>query len=298
MNISKREFEESRSRSFTNLWQVAKDYRIENGVVIPTDTKDMKKYMSMSRPELPAEFAKVAADGSEEILRFVRRYGLPGYHQAWSFRELPGVVGLDPNDLKVKGDPVHWILSHAANVKLVAELAEAIQDPSRLKVAVEKLIVGKAPEQSLAFKMAGRASAYPASFQMRLIDDRRECALQIISHVLNDNLTGVFRGLIVEYNKAKHARGLTSVFVPRNLLDCIYWHLADAVLGGTFRACAKCGRFFVATHRRMKYCPPPMGQLGVSRCMDAAKHQPKKQKRQKRRKKHGNRQNRGRHIQG
>jgi hypothetical protein len=283
------EFVESRSRSFTNLWSVAEDYRVESGMVIVPVIKGaalywpqfiyfeggnlegVNNYMPMSRPELPAEFSKIVGGNEEDILTFVRRYGLLGYHRAWGFYELPGALGYDRT---AKGDPVPWILAHAATVKLVLELAQALENPDQLKIAIEKLKTGSG--DVLTYKAMSRSSAYPSDVQTRF-DNLRESALYVIASTLNENLGGVSRELIIEYDKQKRQRGLTSVFTPRNLLDCIYWHLTDAVIGGTIRTCGnqKCRRFFVATHRRMQYCPPSMGQVGVSRCMDAAKHQPR-----------------------
>jgi hypothetical protein len=296
------EFVESRTRSLSIVWRIADDYRVESGAVVPvmrgkpiyypTDIhgdEGANDYMPGSRPELPGEFAKVAGGTDKEILDFVRRYGMLGYHEAWRVEELGAAFGALGYDAKVKGDPVHWILAHAANVKLVLQLANALTDPNQTKIEIQNLIVHNPETRTahLSFAKAGRASVYPSQNQMRIFDDPRECALKIISAILNDNLTGISRGLLIEYNTKTRQPDSTPIFRPLNLLDCVYWHLTDAVIGAKIRTCEnpKCRRFFNATHRRMKYCPPPMGQAGVSRCMDAAKHQakPKQNKKRKRR---------------
>ena len=99
-------------------------------------------------------------------------------------------------------------------------------------------------------------------------------SLEIVKDILNRNLTGVARQIIVELQDDGEL-GFSTLFRPENLADCVYWHLADAAAGGWVRRCAdpRCGAFFLARNRRVKYCPPPMGILGdgVSPCMNRAK---------------------------
>ena len=102
----------------------------------------------------------------------------------------------------------------------------------------------------------------------------RHAALFIVSTVLQKNLTGVSRTLLME-EQDDGRPGFTSVFLPGNLLDCVYWHLADAALGGWVRRCAnpRCGDFFVAKSAKVKYCPALRGYKGVSPCMNQHKQQ-------------------------
>src|SRR5215470_8423529 len=100
------EFEESRGRGFANLWGIAEDYIVRNGLVVPVvegqpATRPVplqmlirrRRYLPLSRPELPAEFAKVASGDESALLGFVRRYGLLGYEWAWRFPfEMDGAV--------------------------------------------------------------------------------------------------------------------------------------------------------------------------------------------------------------
>ena len=58
-------------------------------------------------------------------------------------------------------------------------------------------------------------------------------------------LTGWPGGSRLRFRLIGGAPALVSGFQPRNLLDGIYWHLADAVVGGKCRMCLDCGRFFI-----------------------------------------------------
>jgi hypothetical protein len=86
----------------------------------------------------------------------------------------------------------------------------------------------------------------------------RQVAVSVIARILNDNLAGVVREILVSSKGT-----LSTRFKCCNLLDAIYWQMADAVARQRIRLCAHCQRFFIATaDYRMKYCPPPMGVEG------------------------------------
>jgi hypothetical protein len=97
-------------------------------------------------------------------------------------------------------------------------------------------------------------------------------ALFIISDILNGNLSGCVRELIPAPNW-DHPVRLDSGFSFHNLMDCIYWLLADAIVIAKVRHCLHCGKPIIAPSDRVKYCPPPMGSHSVSPCMNRAKQQ-------------------------
>ncbi len=98
---------------------------------------------------------------------------------------------------------------------------------------------------------------------MRRSSNLRDAAAQIVAESLRPNLEGISRTVTVgESGK------ITNDFRFHNLLDVIYSHLADAVTGEVIKTCAfaGCGRFFIATNLKRKYCPPPKGQIGEGSC--------------------------------
>jgi hypothetical protein len=273
---------------------VAADYRVERGFVLPlVDGKPieyvdihrglrrMKQYMPMAHPELPAEFAKIDGRGQDAVLAFVRLYGLPGL---WKYQlGAPRRHGPEP----LCGDPLAWILAHARSVRLVGELARALNDEAQLAQQIEELrVTGPGIGFPLSFPLMRRDGRYPSSWAIAEQATPRDTALWLVTAQLNNALAGVQR--IVVFTEGH----LESRFVPDSLIDCIYWLLADAVVGSTLRRCSACGRFFVTTHDRMKFCPPPMGLNGPSRCMNREKvrrwreeqRQPKQTRRRRRRK--------------
>jgi hypothetical protein len=264
-------------------------------------------YMPLAHSELPSEFAKVSGGGEDKVLAFVRRYGHLGYSEALtefeagalrlakdSQYEMPFALdkGYDP---QLPGDPLAWIFAHADTVKLAGDLAAALQRPSGARALLERRITeslhpgGAAvlgPSISYARATRGWRRPHqvyaPAPGHPHAPEGGWEgAALRIIASILNANLGGVRRFMSVEDEEASRP-GLVSLFQPRNLLDGIYWLLADEVAGEQLRTCQACGHFFAATDERMKYCPPPKGIEGPSRCMHREKMRRFREKRRAR----------------
>ncbi len=237
----------------------------------------------MAHPEIPSALVKAATGQESDILAFARHYGLLGYAQAWRFpEELIGAHtwlkgSYDTTAARV-GDPVAWVVAHARTVKLLVDLLGSLSDDAAIGMAIDQLKVRRSHAdgshtEDLEYHAAERGYLRPRTTQVASMPPR-DTALHIISTELRANLTGVSRTLIVE-RQNDGRQGFTSLFTPCSLLDCIYWHLADAAVGGWVRGCAnpRCGAFFVAKSDRVKYCPPLMGNRGVSPCMNRHKQQ-------------------------
>jgi len=293
----------SDERAFRTSWSVHEDYIIEDGVIKPLVNGDpidvitvrafAKRYLPMIRPELPFEFAKLAHSSQDAILKFVRNYGLLGYRHAFfstldifkSFEFLMNTPesGKDIPTTKPPnfgeffhpgindGDPVSWVLSHAETVKLILDLNGALNDRQQLKVRLERLTVqGKG--WPIEYRYAKRGQLY-ATLCQTAQDGEGDSTFgrRIIAHIINENLNGgVSRALIVDLDRRRERQNreltLLSVFHAETLMDCIYWHLADAIIGETIKRCLFCKRFFNATTLKRMYCPPPMGYQGDSPC--------------------------------
>ena len=237
----------------------------------------------MAHPEIPGALLKVATGQESDLLAFVRHYGLLGYDRAWRFPE--EMIGArtwlkgsyDTRAARV-GDPVAWVVAHARTVNLLFDLVGNLNDDTAIRMAIDQLTLRESradgsPTEHVEYTAAQRGYLRPSQTRLRLMPPR-DAALHIVSTVLERNLTGVSRTLLVEHQDDGR-RGFTSLFRSRSLLDCVYWHLADAAAGGWVRRCAnpRCGAFFVAKSDRVKYCPPLMGNRGVSPCMNRHKQQ-------------------------
>ena len=158
MNSTMDGLDESRSRSFVNLWPVAEAYQVIDGYVCALVggkvTKpntlhthvDCRRYLPMAHPEIPSAFAKAATGKASDILTFVHHYGLVGYDRAWRIPdELMGVRTLLPgqHDLAAlqHGDPFTWVVAHARTVKLLLDLIGTLDDPAAIQRAIDELRV-------------------------------------------------------------------------------------------------------------------------------------------------------------
>ena len=188
------------------------------------------------------------------------------------------------------GDPLDWILGHAKTVKLVLETAEALTDTALLTGLIERMRERDSytGEDFVRFSCFMRERRNPNSCSYGPWTDQRGAAMHIISMILDGNLGGVTRSLTTQL-EGQMTRGgkrvdvfrLESHFRFQSLLDCIYWLLTDAVLGRAVKKCIHCGRYFVATHGKMKYCPPRKGFRGISPC--ANRHRVQKSRLRKKR---------------
>ena len=316
---SKSDLFASDNRGFRTYWLVDGDYALREGVITPlvdgepaqvyagssmamdpgsTGRSFVKRYLPMTRPELPFEFAKLAEGSGEAILRFVRHYGLLGYREAFEttlsiYKEFEFLVNTPEGEEDSPpstvpdfgqfyhegiryGDPLSWILSHAETVSFVVNLYGALSDKQKLRVMIEALEErNERREKLLKWKYAQRGDLYRHS---QVIvdppsDDPQECARYIIAWTINQNLDGgVSRKLIIDLERSRavhlphRERAILNAFQAKSLMDCIYWHLADAIAGGTVKPCLFCGKFFNATSLKRMYCPPPMGYDGDGPC--------------------------------
>ena len=178
-----------------------------------------------------------------------------------------------------EGDPVSWVLIHADTVKMVFKLAESLGDKPKLKAHIDELVGLEegTGHKYLSFRYAKRGELYNHYFRGQLLDDPTVNAFRIFQHVLEENLEGVHRGFIIDISREKASKrsknksslpALVPIFRIKSLLDCVYWHLTDAVVGGTIRVCRfpGCQRFFAAPNKKTFYCPTLMGNKGESPC--------------------------------
>lgn len=260
-------------------------YRIEDGFLV--ESGDMvTAYAPMAQPELPGELAKVRSAADAEA--FARRYGLLGFDMA--DRTLPEglaehVVALGREDvlqeimrdrkeyrrrLKEAGpeprDPVEWVLAHAATVRVILELAHLLQDGDEAALSryLDQYRAQRASGEEVFLLRVARGGDFPPGLAEYYPGGGVPATCRrIAAELINENLRGARRRVDRET--------LQSYFGLYTLIGCIYWLLADGIGRKQLRQCLACGAIFTATDDRMKYCPPPMGLSGASRCMNRAK---------------------------
>lgn len=260
---------DARRTGFSGAWPVYKDYCIHDGIVEPVKPpesklpeseppKDMlsRLYAPTTHGELPNVLAKLHAGTDEDVLRFVRSYGLLGFY------ELASENGEEPHSL---GDPLPWLTQHAKTVRLIMNLWRLVQDADegglRRELGKHALLKSGSPIVSFAVgpkvtrKRFILGAAHPKPEIFALTRD-------IVRSMINWNLAGI--GPVL----AEAETGLQIMFSFRSLLDVIYYQLATAVSGGRMQRCAAkdCGGLFIQHDPRQRFCPLWLGVQGESPC--------------------------------
>jgi hypothetical protein len=349
MKSDPEEAKTSRDRGFNKRWPVDENYEIRDGIIRPLlDGKFVEAdelvpwraaqryYYPIARPELPGEFAKLANASEKKVLKFVKRYGLLGYRQVvesdpdrYSNIMLYLCAAAEQEGLVIPhkilsfyqdkalnlGDPINWVLGHAATVESIMRLSGSLTNPSAINREFELLRLDALPdEEEVVFKYWERTSKTQLTGSAGgpvYLADKRYALMTVISMMLTPNLGGVSRYLSVDQYKAKNHESLGKkkrfnhestyelepIFKFTSLLDCIYWLVADAVLGKTIKRCLHCKRYYISTRKNRKYCPPRYPG-GVSTCQNVHQVTLSRQRKLKERKSKARQRNRSDLAQG
>jgi hypothetical protein len=273
------------------------EYRFVDGFLIESGDV-VTVYAALGHPEIPGELAKVRSTSDAES--FARRYGLLGFVDA----DRTPPVGLDEALIAFKepsvaadtwqhlvrerqelrrapGDPMDWFLAHAATVSVILELSHLLQtggDAGLSRYLGQYRARRANGDEAIVLRVAIAGDFPPGLMEFPVnvgVDGRIENATtlgrRIVAELLNANMRRTRRYVDRET--------LRPYFGLQTLADCIYWLLANEVSGGRLRQCKSCSGIFTATDDRMRYCPPPMGLTGASRCMNRAKQRKLRAKR-------------------
>lgn len=281
-----KEIEQSRGRGSLQKWWVAEDYRIVDGVVIPVGLPDNRwqSYMPFAYPELPAELCKLAKGDEDAILKFVRRRGLLGYTNLAAsdsdLYETPMAANLKPQMLhyvRLGGDPIHWIRSHARTVEVVLYLLNSRRE-SRENYDPEILSSGlEAVWQQFARRETPAHIDYAVGSFFHLesygikgdVKKPEEILAAFLREVLQANINYLGEFLLIQDSK-QYDHCLCNIVRSKSfpaLLPVIYSHLADAAVGDrTYVRCAFCSNYFPQADLRQRYCPHPINPKNESLC--------------------------------
>lgn len=267
------------------LWIVHREYEIVSGEVRPVDWDDeVRVYYPMAALSIIRDIQGLVPGDRRGLLAFARRWGRLGYPELVEGIRSPAGTRYIP---RFRGDPVVWVWAHAAGVRTVLTLAQAlrrrdansirayiesIQEPdraTRLIMRVNKLLASGTPEhlaeaESMADELllghprkATRHASLVFGLQHRVVDHlwakRRgwvAVAEQIVETILNRHLAGVQISL-------QYVEGEVQVRTHFDaLLGVVYRHLADVVAAGQLRECDYCATPFVQRHGHQRFCPP------------------------------------------
>jgi hypothetical protein len=179
-------------------------------------------YAPFVHTELPAELAKLRQADQEQALDFARTYGELGFSSLAGTWEQATHLDLESGQRSTGGDPLPWIRAHASGVYVCLAVAHALTTP--------KLVTRKFLDDF---------NGWPYARQLR-------------AEIINRNVTRIYRYVSVD-DKGRDR----TFFQFRARVDVAYWHLANALDGGTLKRCSAdgCSGIFIQTDPRQRYCP-------------------------------------------
>lgn len=248
-------------------WEVFPKYTIDGDRVFPVGIKnkearaqqprdaginfaDVLLYAPAERPELPSEIAKLKRGDEASVIRFAERYGLLGYSHLAPFA---------PNS--PYGDPPSWVWRHAETLDLCLSLKEFLDDDDtdgiegRLRAypRLWKSSVHLSPIIPFGVRDKIYKSTFHPAPASSWEEALRNLAALILRKIVNDNIAALHQviGWSPGDKSFRQHLGATA------LIEVAYWHVANALLGGVLKKCelSECGRLFIQTDRRQRYCP-------------------------------------------
>ena len=216
----------------TGAYFVWAEYEIAEGhvrAVLPPRTRRL--YFPMGSPNVLSEFARVNPGDERKCLKFVKRWGLLGYD------------ALDANYREPEGDPLEWIWAHVNGVRAALDLRAATSE-DRLAAYLEGLV-------GLKVGQGTNIVEWPQGFE------QATAPLTVLGMIVNPNLRGFYPQVSDGApTLAAAAEGRYHlVFGWDALINVVYRHLADIVVGRTVRMCRYCELPFVPTHGRQAFHP-------------------------------------------
>lgn len=248
------EHERSRQQGFVGYWSIAEGYEIRDGFLRPLG--DRKREYMPAAPEhegVLTDFARLEAGSEGAVIRFAEKWGLLGYNEL--------MVSCGNAGGTVDGDPLPWVEAHASGVKTCMRLIEYLNQGSR--EGLERFLSSlptdsRGDAEKVTLLVFHGYGPWTGTVPHTVFKDSspEHIARVLILTIVNDNLQTIHPRLMLAEPGGKLA--LYHDFAA--LLDVIYWRLARiAVSSERLSRCAYCGQYFLRTHGRQQYCPPPEG---------------------------------------
>lgn len=229
----------------------------------------LRTYSPLAIPELPGHFAALPTE------RFLETYGPLGWkfthraeeNQGWreeieeKHADLIEELGFDH---ALSAEPAEWVEAHRATMIWCLHAATHLghrptrtsERRSREEGAVRILeslprVIGSSNIVSFPFVLGNRLPPVP-----RLA--------RFLSQILRSNLHGVSRRV-----ESDDSGELQTSWGAISLIENIYSLAADAITASRLRVCEHCGKPFVQTDLRQRFCPS-VREGAKSTCMNTA----------------------------
>ena len=192
--------------------------------VRPIRTKRL--YWPMGAPSIVSELALIPPGDEAAALRFVKRWGQLG----------PISTGESIEWEWTHGDPLELVWAHANGVAAVLRLCKVPPADSGAITDYMNSLPG------LKFGQGDRVRTWPN-------DQYGVTPMTVIGSILNPHLEG-FHPQLQGFWGYYHL-----IFHWKSLINVVYRHLADIVIGASIKVCDGCGLPFTPTHGRQRFHP-------------------------------------------
>lgn len=226
-------------------------YTIENGILKPCKETSLNKlYFPYLHKEIPTHFSYLYDGKDSDIINFVNSYGMLG-------RDL--LIASQTDDLEKRKkypETVEWIKAHSKSVNICLTIKNHLQKfEFQSNVTYENPPLKEYLDQYILNENAYQFTNVGNTYEIQNIIFRRENnlykdAIRVLQELINCNLCYFYRSIELLDNG-----NLSNNYNFTALIEVIYWILADTIVNGRVKQCAECGRVFIQTDRRQKYCP-------------------------------------------
>jgi hypothetical protein len=261
-------------------WWIATDYAAQHGFLVALGPP-VRSYRPTESETVLARFGKIGWGDDEAVTAFARQYGHLG--GLWEYRDpmesksrtlSSMLTASEVKDgafvLPPAKEPLRAIWKEAATIQTCLRLIEYAQGHAREGLAdYLRSMAHPADRPGLAVEIApGRVvvSEVDLDGEDWPMQAATDIILQVVNKGLADSPTATpFRMSLESADGGRFRIGYSF----QSLLQVIYWHLARVAAGEGGRSvarCEECGQFFVKTHGKQRFCPPPGGEDGQSLC--------------------------------
>lgn len=229
-------FKEGIESGMPGEWAVAKEYGIVDGHIIGAGLlTEARNYRPVLHPELPSELMKVDPEDEQQILEFVKNYGVLGGYTDYMWPQK---------------EEVEWFRHCTRVLNTVGNLIKVLKDGdvqaanSYRNERTGNLTIDGIP----VAKLVHRTDTFHADTWLMKTDDPLDWVRHQIVAIINDNIARVKREPVVTPD------GIQSYFKFSSLLDVIYWQLLNAEEGGNLKLCKMCQKPYISTDGRQRFC--------------------------------------------
>ena len=247
----------------------------------------MHQYEPRVNPQIPAELANLHRYNctNDSILEFVHGWGMLG-HAELTRSHRPDPAGQpSPTHSTFEneaGEPISWIKAHARNAWLVLKALVVMGDEATLAGESAKELL-----DDLVVPRTGVDDDWEVMFAAGLIEQQTRWVIRggaydtlpyddanMMRRLLGRAVTMIISGTRnLEMDRFQYSTGAGFTYGQEfnALIEAIYWQIATAAVAqGThglprYIQCDTCGRFWLKSHPRQRFCPPESGQR-ESRC--------------------------------